>query len=147
MPSTLVTAEKPAKIAFLPSSHYHFFSKSTPKPVRPGLSYLPTRSVATQKYDSSKKNVGRPRKRKDNRKLVIAMALENLSKIMGHASITTTEIYSHLHHDLFAEKAFDAVRVDLSKPAGDVVSISRSSGTDWADFGHTRCSKRRTKPS
>jgi hypothetical protein len=47
----------------------------------------------------------------------------------------TTEIYSHLRHDLFAEKAFDAVSVDLSKPTGDVVSISRSSvqmGRLWA---------------
>ena len=42
---------------------------------------------------------------------------------MGHASITTTEISSHLRHDLFAEKAFDAVTVDLSKPEGDVVSL------------------------
>ena len=60
--------------------------------------------------------------------------IELLSKIMGHASITTTEIYSHLRHDLFAEKAFDAVTVDLARPAGDVVSISRSSGP----LGHTR---------
>jgi hypothetical protein len=59
--------------------------------------------------------------------------IELLSKIMGHASITTTEIYSHLRHDLFAEKAFDAVTVDLARPAGDVVSISRSSGP----LGHT----------
>jgi integrase len=55
-------------------------------------------------------------------------SIELLSKVMGHASITTTEIYSHLRHDLFAEKAFDAVTVDLARPAGDVVSISRSSG-------------------
>jgi hypothetical protein len=61
--------------------------------------------------------------------------IELLSKIMGHASITTTEMYSHLRHDLFAEKAFDAVRVDLSKPAGDVVSISRSSGPDGQTLG------------
>jgi integrase len=54
--------------------------------------------------------------------------IELLSKIMGHASITTTEIYSHLRHDLFAEKAYDAVTVDLARPAGGVVSISRSSG-------------------
>ena len=49
--------------------------------------------------------------------------IELLSKVMGHASISTTEIYSHLRHDLFAEKAFDAVTVDLSTPAGDVVSL------------------------
>jgi hypothetical protein len=34
--------------------------------------------LAAQKYDSSKSKVGRPRKRKDIRKLVIDMALENL---------------------------------------------------------------------
>ena len=34
--------------------------------------------MAAQKYDSSKKRVGRPRKKKDIRKLVIAMALANL---------------------------------------------------------------------
>jgi hypothetical protein len=34
--------------------------------------------MAAQKYDSSKKKVGRPRKKKDIRKLVIAMALANL---------------------------------------------------------------------
>jgi hypothetical protein len=37
-------------------------------------------------------------------------------------------MYSHLRHDLFAEKAFDAVKVDLARPAGDVVSISPSLG-------------------
>jgi integrase len=64
--------------------------------------------------------------------------IELLPKMMGHASITTTEIYSHLRHDLCAEKAFDAVRVDLSKPAGDVVSISRSSGTLGQRIGRTQ---------
>jgi hypothetical protein len=45
------------------------------------------RQMAAQKYDSSKKKVGRPRKKKDIRKLVIAMALANLgwgyTKIRG----------------------------------------------------------------
>lgn len=34
--------------------------------------------------------------------------------------------YSHLRPDLFSEKAFETVTVDLSKPAGNVVSLSRS---------------------
>jgi len=63
--------------------------------------------------------------------------IELLSKIMGHASITTTEIYSHLRHDLFAEKAFDAVTVDLSKPEGDVVSLRDVSTPN----GHTMGTK------
>ena len=48
------------------------------------------------------------------------------SKIMGHASVTTTEHYAHLKPDLFPEKDFDAITVDLSKPAGDVVSLPHS---------------------
>jgi hypothetical protein len=41
--------------------------------VKPGTILGWFRQLAAQKYDSSKKNVGRPRKRKDIRKLVIAM--------------------------------------------------------------------------
>ncbi len=52
--------------------------------------------------------------------------IETLSKILGHASVTTTEHYAHLRTDLFAEKAYDALKVDLARPAGDVVSISPS---------------------
>ena len=56
-------------------------------------------------------------------------SIELLSKVMGHASVTTTEThYCHLRADLFAEKAFEAVTVDLSPPKGDVVSLGRSSG-------------------
>jgi len=62
-------------------------------------------------------------------------AIERLSKIMGHASITTTEIYSHLRHDLFAEKAFGAVTVDLSKPEGDVLSLRDVSGPNGRTMG------------
>jgi hypothetical protein len=61
--------------------------------------------------------------------------IELLSKIMGHASITTTEIYSHLRHDLFAEKAFDAVTVDLARPKGDVVPIRDVSGPNGQTMG------------
>jgi hypothetical protein len=57
------------------------------------------------------------------RKMTISVDLQ-----LPKCDIATTKIYSHLRHDFFAEKAFDAVTVDLSKPAGDVVSISRSSG-------------------
>jgi putative transposase len=46
--------------------------------VKPGTLLGWFRQMAAQKYDSSKKKVGRPRKRKDIRKLVIAMALANL---------------------------------------------------------------------
>ena len=46
--------------------------------VKPGTILGWFRQLAAQKYDSSKSKVGRPRKRKDIRKLVIAMALENL---------------------------------------------------------------------
>jgi integrase len=51
-------------------------------------------------------------------------SLELLSKILGHASVTTTEKhYCHLRVNLFAEKAFDAISVDLSQPKGNVVSL------------------------
>jgi integrase len=53
-------------------------------------------------------------------------SIERLSKIMGHASVTTTEHYAHLKPDFFPEKDFDAITVDLSKPAGDVVSLPHS---------------------
>jgi hypothetical protein len=56
----------------------------------------------------------------------------------AHAGITTTEIYSDLRHDLYAAKAFDAVTVDLSKPAGDVVSISRSCRPVGQRMGETQ---------
>ena len=46
--------------------------------VKPGTLLGWFRQMAAQKYDSSEKNVGRPRKKKDIRKLVIAMALANL---------------------------------------------------------------------
>jgi integrase len=50
-------------------------------------------------------------------------SLEMLRTLMGHSSVTTTERYSHLRPDLFAESAFHAMDVDLSQPAGDVVSL------------------------
>lgn len=50
-------------------------------------------------------------------------SLEMLRVLMGHASVTTTERYSHLRPDLFAESAFHAMDIDLSKPAGAVVRL------------------------
>ena len=47
---------------------------------------------------------------------------------MGHASVTTTERYSHLQPDMFAEASFHAMDVDLSRPAGNVVSLAPVSG-------------------
>ena len=51
-----------------------------------------------------------------------------LRTLMGHSSVTTTERYSHLRPDLFAESAFGAMNVDLSQPAGTVVSLAPVSG-------------------
>jgi hypothetical protein len=64
-------------------------------------------------------------------------SIELLSKVMGHASVTTTEHYSHLRPDLFSEKAFEAVTVDLSKPAGNVVSLSHSCPDEFT-MGNTQ---------
>ena len=55
----------------------------------------------------------------------------------GLVLLAATEIYSHLRHDLFAEKAFDAVMVDLARPKGDVVPIHDVSGPN----GHTMGTK------
>jgi integrase len=55
-------------------------------------------------------------------------SIEVLRTIMGHSSVTTTERYSHLKPDLFRESAYDTVKVDLSRPAGDVVPLPRSFG-------------------
>jgi hypothetical protein len=73
--------------------------------------------------------------------------IELLSNIMGHASITTTEIYSHPRHDLFADKALDAVTVDLSKPAGNVVSLRGVSGPIGHDMATTRQDSEELKPA
>jgi hypothetical protein len=50
-------------------------------------------------------------------------SLELLRTLMGHSSVTTTERYSHLRPDLFAESAFATMNVDLSQPAGVVVAL------------------------
>jgi integrase len=51
-------------------------------------------------------------------------SLEVLRQVMGHASVTTTERYSHLKPDLFRESAFDVMKVDLAAPKGAVVSLA-----------------------
>ncbi|MBN2574937.1 MAG: site-specific integrase [Deltaproteobacteria bacterium] len=53
-------------------------------------------------------------------------SLEVLRQVMGHSSVTTTERYSHLKPDLFRESAFEVMKVDLSQPAGAVVSLPSS---------------------
>jgi hypothetical protein len=50
-------------------------------------------------------------------------SIEKLSKIMGHASVTTTERYAHLRTDLFRESDFDVVAVNLSAPGAEVVQL------------------------
>ena len=59
-------------------------------------------------------------------------SLEKLSKILGHASVTTTARYAHLRPEHFKEEDFDAVRVDLSHSGGDVVSICRPGSENGA---------------
>jgi integrase len=55
-------------------------------------------------------------------------SIETLSKAMGHASVVTTERYSHLRPDLFREQTFNVVVVDLSQPASDVLSRGTGCG-------------------
>jgi integrase len=57
-------------------------------------------------------------------------SVEVLSKIMGHADISTTQRYAHLRPDLFRESVFEVVKVDLAQPAGAVVSLAPSSGAE-----------------
>ena len=62
--------------------------------------------------------------------------IESLSKVMGHSSVVVTERYAHLRPDLFSEKLFDAISVDLSQPRGNVVSLPLVSA-ESAPLGHT----------
>jgi len=55
-------------------------------------------------------------------------SMEELARILGHSSTSTTAHYAHLAPDYFGAKAHEMVAIDLARPAGDVVSISRSSG-------------------
>lgn len=49
--------------------------------------------------------------------------------MMGHSSVTTTERYSHLKPDLYRETIYTTLKVDLTAPAGTVVTISAASAT------------------
>jgi hypothetical protein len=55
-------------------------------------------------------------------------SMEELARILGHSSTATTQHYAHLAPDFFGAKAHDMVAVNLARPAGAVVSISRSGG-------------------
>ena len=59
-------------------------------------------------------------------------SIEKLAKILGHASVNTTERYAHLRPDLFSESDYAKVNVSLDRPAGDVVnpSFPMKNGTD-----------------
>ena len=50
-------------------------------------------------------------------------SIELLSKIMGHASVVTTERYSHLRADLFRQTDYEVMPANLSRPTGNVVSL------------------------
>ena len=67
--------------------------------------------MAARKYDSSKAKVGRPRKKKDIRKLVIEMALANLgwgyTKIRDALRGLKIEIGRTTVADLLAEEGID----------------------------------------
>jgi len=55
-------------------------------------------------------------------------SMEELAKILGHSSTSTTQHYAHLAPDFFGPKAFDMVAVDLSPPTGNVVQLAHSGG-------------------
>jgi integrase len=59
--------------------------------------------------------------------------IEVLSKVMGHSSVVVTERYAHLKPDLFSEKVFDAIAVDLSQPTGNVVALALPSANSVPD--------------
>lgn len=53
-------------------------------------------------------------------------SIEELKEILGHYSVVVTERYAHLRPDLFAAGAHQALKVDLSATAGDVVSMGKT---------------------
>jgi hypothetical protein len=70
-----------------------------------------------------------------------------LRTLMGHSSVTTTERYSHLRPDLFAESAFGAMNVDLSRPAGDVVPLPPAPGKSESRIATTQQDITEGKPA
>jgi Site-specific recombinase XerD len=68
-------------------------------------------------------------------------SLEMLRTLMGHASVTTTERYSHMKLDLFPEASFHAMDVDLSTPAGDVVALTPVPGKTSSRIATTQQDK------
>lgn len=54
-------------------------------------------------------------------------SIEKLSKILGHASVTTTEIYSHLRPGAFSDADLDMLAVDMFKKPGKVAKLRRMS--------------------
>ena len=65
-------------------------------------------------------------------------SMEELAKILGHSSPSTTQHYAHLAPDFFGPKAFDMVAVDLSRPTGNVVHLAHSGGTLGQRIGRTQ---------
>jgi integrase len=64
-------------------------------------------------------------------------SMEELAKILGHSSTSTTQHYAHLAPDYFGPRAFDMVAVDLSKPAAVVLSLRDVSGQLRQRIGRT----------
>ena len=46
-----------------------------------------------------------------------------LSDILGHSSVRVTERYAHLRPDLYSARVLNALAVDLSPAAGEVVKL------------------------
>jgi hypothetical protein len=64
---------------------------------------------------------------------------------MGHASVTTTERYSHLRADLFRQTDYEVMPADLSTPKGNVVSlrdVTGPKGTQWPPRSKTTQKKK-----
>ncbi len=57
-------------------------------------------------------------------------SIERLRDILGNSSVVATDRYSHLRPDLLRASSYDAVKVDLPRPAGDVVSLPASRPTE-----------------
>ncbi len=65
-------------------------------------------------------------------------SIELLRQLMGHSSVTTTERYSHLKPDLYRETIFTTMQVDLTKPAGKLVSLEASAPNGASEVPEVR---------